>query len=305
VTRRRLLAAAATLGLAAAASWLPARLGARSGAVRAGSTVALPPGDADLARPALPQPQAWSARPESALAAVAAFVWSLAAAVAGNPAPAPPAPGARTAGAATPLPPAGDAVAESFARAYAHLSPAWRGRLPFAAFLREWAEVRRLEPLAILPAGTVPGEPRAGVVFVEARLLLGGPGAARPTAVQFVSGFYVASPDAGVYRIDSGSLRPETFSADGAAPGGAARAAEAAARRVALRLGRPGAASAAVVRLTPRPDHQATAAVRLGDETYTVHLYQAVDGSWVALSVEGAAASTAPISPPPSTASPS
>lgn len=285
MTRRRALAAAATVGLAAAASWLPAALGRRSGAILAGSTAVLPPGGADLARAALPTPPSWSTQPLSAQAAVSALIWSLASAVAGSPPPEAPAGSGPEAGAAAP-PASGDAVSGAFARAYAYLAPSWRGKLPFADFQRAWADVRQLEPLAILPAGAPPGEPRAGVVFVEARLLLGGPGLPHGTAVQFAAGFYVAAPDGGIYRVDSGGLRPESFSAEAAAPGGAERAATAAARALARRLGRPGAGDAATVRVTPGAAHQASAAVRLGPESYTVRLYQAVDGAWVALSVE-------------------
>jgi len=261
VLARTAPAAAAALLLLAAASWLPARAAERAA-----------PAASDLARPALPAPELLSRRPARPSAAVASFLWAVAAAVAGNP--------ASSAGGAP-----ADAVAAPFALAYDFLAPGWRAQLTFAAFGERWAAVRRLEPLAVLAAGPVPGAPRSARVFAEARLLVAPPETPGRVFLQFVQGFYLVSATAEGWRLEAGSLQPESFAAGGG-EAGAQAAAEAAARAEARRLGRAGAEGAAAVIVTARPDHQALATVRLGGEAYTVGLYECVDGAWIALSAQ-------------------
>lgn len=265
--RRTAAAAAGALLLLGAASWLPAHASGPAG----GPTAA-----ADLARPALPPPAARPFPAPGAVAAVSGFFWSLSAAVAGGrTAPR----SASAAGAA-----AGPPATEALAQAYAYLAPSWRAAEPFANFTRRWSGTRALDLLAALPAGPPPGDPRAERIFVEVRTLTEvGNGDAR-AALEFASGFYTAEPSPQGWLLRAGQLRPEAFGLGLAAGGeGPSAAAVAAARTLARSLGLPGARAAAQVHLTSGTPGRANAGVRLGADTFTVSLYQLVDGQWVVL----------------------
>jgi len=288
VFRRTAASAAGALLLLGAVSWLPAHA---SGAHAA--THAAP----DLARPALLPPETQPAAAPGPVPAVSGFFWALSAAVAGRGAagaapaaakPATAAPPGRSSAAPTepegarPAPPA----TEAFAHAYAYLAPTWRSALPFAAFVEGWAQTRTLDLLAVLPAGPPLGDPRAERVFVEVRTLTDIGGGAPHVVLGYASGFYTAEPSPKGWQLRGGGLSPETFGLGrGEAPGGAAQVAAAAARTIARGLGRPGAGAAPAVEVTAGKDNRASAAVRLGEDLYTVSLYELVDGQWVAVRV--------------------
>lgn len=278
---RRAIAAVGALALLAAASWLPARA---SGSPPADRLAA-----ADLARPTLKAPQSWPTQPAGPVEAVSAFLWSLSTAVGGN-AGYPSASAQASSAQAAPATPAPvrDSAAAPFARAYAYLAPEWRANLPFATFLRTWDAVRHLDPLGIIAVGPPPGgDPRTVRVFVEVRILAARPGEPADIALSFADGFYVTTPSPQGWHLSSGSLHLEDFGllpGSGASPGPESAAAQAA-RAAAARLGRPTAGPEKVL-LEVRPDHQTLATVRLGEDAYTVRIYQLADGQWVALSAQ-------------------
>ncbi len=292
---RRAMSAAGALALLAAASWLPAR--ASGGASGLGAAV-------DLARPTLPAPATWPAHPAGPVDAVSAFLWSLSAAVAGKAGPPSAASTTSAASTATPANPnsvapeapatsspgaVGGEVALPFARAYAYLAPGWQARQPFAEFVRNWTPVRHLDPLAIIAAGAPPdGDPKMVRVFAEVRILDVTGGNPGHVALSFADGFFLADPTPQGWLLESGSLQPEDFGLLRPTGGNASpeATAEASARALAARLGRTGASGAARVRLESRPDHQAHAWVHLGQDVYSVRLYQLADAQWVSLSVQ-------------------
>ncbi len=261
---RRLAAAGATLLLLGAASWLPALAARRPAAAAAFG---------DLARPALSVPSSLPAVAGSALGAVTGLYFSLAAAVTARQTAT-----ARPQGEAEP-----PAVSEDFARAYAHLAGSWRSQLPFAAFVRSWSATRGLDLLAALPAGAPAGEPFARRVFVEIRTLTWVGGAAPHMALGYAYAFCVAEVETQGWLVRSAQLTPENF---GAAPSGQVPQAEAEAAAVAAarHAGRStGDLSPRVGKAVAQSEHRLTVPVRVGEDLYTVILYQLVDGSWVVL----------------------
>jgi len=161
--RQAVLAAMATLTVAAAASWLPA------------TADRLAVAEADLARTALTPPATSPAVEASALGATASYLFALADAVQRQ----------------------GDAAATAFARAWGYLSPSWRQSTGFAAFVRSWSSVRQLQVLAVLPAGAG-SEPGTARTFAEVRCwqLIG----ERP-AVVFRYAFFTAAPGTAGYQL--------------------------------------------------------------------------------------------------------
>jgi len=257
----------------AAASWLPAHAsGARAATARAAA-----PHATDLAREALSPPAVRPVAPAGPVQAVSGFLWSLGSAVAGQTGPGP------TVGQtpATGASPTTGAPGESFARAYAYLTPAGRAALPFAAFARQWAGVHSLDLLAALPAGPPEGEPRLERVFVEVRTLGLACGEPSRVCLSFAAGFYTTEPTSTGWRVRGGSLSPERFGLDRPPVGATPEAvAAAAARALAARLGRPGAGATPQVQVSRGAGYQATAVVHLGAEHYDVRLYHLADGAW-------------------------
>lgn len=281
---RRVGAAAATLLLLAAASWLPARA--------AEHQLDGTPAGEDLARPALLPPAAWPAEAATPVQAAAGFFWSLSSAVSGQAVSGQSGSGqsgsgqpAATGGRPPEATSADGGGSEAYARAYGYLSPGWRAREPFAAFLRGWRTTGRLDLLAVVPAGHVPGDPRTARVFVEVRLLQAATGGADRVCVCFAHGIYTAEPTPRGWVLTGGGLTTERFGLPAATlagdPGGVAADA---ARALARHLGRPTDNPRVTVR--PGGDHLATAAVELGGDHYRVALYQLADGRWVAISTE-------------------
>ncbi len=261
----RVVAALGTLALLAAASWLPARAAEHG----------VPPGyTPDLARPELTAPQDLPAAPVSPVSTVSTFFWHLAHGVAALGAP-PPQEG--------PLPSSG--LPAAFSRAYTLLAPNWQAEQPFAAFLRHWGQLARLEPLAVLAAAPPAGQPSVARVFVEVRTLSRPREGCKTACLGFGYGFFtvVSVPGSG-WRLSGGGLQAEDLGARGPDP---RRIALNAARSLASRTPGGQAASQAQgsVNLTMGPEHQATVRVVLGPQTYRVALYQLVDGGWVALRV--------------------
>lgn len=280
--RRTAAAAAGTLLLLAAASWLPPHGSAAQPATR-------PLGD--LARPALPVPDVLPAAAPGPLPAVSGFFWALSAAVTGQGVAGAAAPAPRSEAAGRPASEQGGPQpaapgTEAFARAYSYLAQSWQNTLPFSAFVQGWAQTRALDLLAAIPAGPPAGDPSAERVFVEVRTLAEIGGETPHAVLGYAAGFYTAEPGPRGWHLRGGGLTPETFPLHRAGrSAGPDPVAAAAAGNLARQAGRPGAGSVPSVRVTAGPDHRASAAVRLGNETYTVLLYELVDGQWVALRV--------------------
>ena len=256
---RKLMGAAVVLAVLAGASWLPAP-----------ADHALPASTAPTAgwaRPAMEPPTTWPVAATDPVQAVRGFFWSLGIAVAGQH-------GSRL------LP--GTASEGLFSRAYAYLAPGWQQRLPFADFLRRWSLVRHLDLLAVLPAGAATDGPSHARVFVEVRQLSADGDGATPLCLCFAYAFFTTSATPHGVRLSAGQLTPEDFAPAPAGAQTADAAATAAARSVAAARGWSGGPSGAV-RLTPRPHHQATADVAIGDHAVTVHLYELASGAWIVL----------------------
>lgn len=269
VRGRRALWAMGTLVVMAAASWLPV-----------GAAEHPAPAVPDLARPALLPPATIPAHPDTPVQTVSAFFWQIGLALHAEPDTATAGPAADGAeGSAT----APDQAPAEFARAYALLAPGWRDRQPFARFGADWSVLRSLDLLAVVSAGSPPGSPNEARVFVEVRTLTRAGAQCAASCLGFASGVYTVAVSSGGWQLTAGSLEAEDLAAR---PAPAPAVAEAAAQAWAAQRGRgpaPGARRA--VRLGTEEGHQVQAQVTLGTTTYIVHLYQLVDGSWVAVNV--------------------
>lgn len=177
---RRLLAAAAALGLLGLAAWLPTRVGANPGGQ---SPTALP---VDLARPALSPPSALPLQAPGSTQAVEAFLYNLAA--------------AGQADSKSPQPPA------ALVSAYSYLDPSWQKQLPFDAFRQQWEPVAHLDLLQVLSAGADPANPRARRVWVEFRAYEQRQGR---SSVVFYEGTFTARPTESGWKLLKASLEPE------------------------------------------------------------------------------------------------
>lgn len=304
--RTRLFSAAATLALFTLASWLPARWVARGPLVAASEHAARP---LDLARPAIVPPESRPLPAQGPVQAVRDFFLALGEATAfaasgpdgtgtatpaGRPAapPTPPAaaslgPGGQTGPSATlsgqTRTSAGGADA-AFATPYSYLSPEWRTRLPFAAFITVWQGYRSLDLLAAIRAGHLAFDPRTARIFVETRGVVP---LADGAAVVYSDGFYLAAPTHAGWLLSGGSLRREAFgterssAAPGPSPAAAAVAAARAQARAAGIMGLPGP----VTLQAGQGPHLIRAQLRIGPDFYSVHLFHLVDGAWVVLDV--------------------
>ena len=271
---QRVLWAIGTLAVMALASWLPAAAAEHPGE----------PVVPDLARPGLPLPATIPARPGTPVLAVRAFFWQIGLALAAEPggvsAAATPAKGAGP----PPAKPAPDAAHAGFARAYGLLAPDWSATMPFAKFTAAWARLRRLDLLAAIATGAPPGSPSAVRVFVEIRTLTTATAQCPESCLGFADGFYVAIPSPSGWHLAGGRLEAENLAGR---PSPAPVQALAAARAYAAGRPQPPAANAPHgVQLGEAHDHLLHAQVTLGGNRYSVRLFQLVDGSWVALTVQ-------------------
>ncbi len=264
---RRALWALGTLVVMAAASWLPV-----------GAAEHPPRATPDLARPALLPPATIPAHPSTPVQTLSAFFWQISLALHAEPNTAAP-PHQGPEGSTT----APDQAPAEFARAYALLTPGWRDRQPFAQFGADWSALRSLDLLAVVSAGSPPGSPHEVRVFVEVRILTRAGAQCAASCLGFASGLYTVTAASGGWQLTTGSLEAEDLSAR---PAAAPAVAAAAAQAWATQRGRgpaPGAHRGA--RLGTEDGHQVQAQVTLGTTTYIVHLYQLVDGTWVAVNV--------------------
>lgn len=266
---QRVLLALGTLTTMALASWLPAGAAAPAGA-------AVP----DLARASLPPPATIPAHPANPVQAVSVFFWQLSLGLGGDQ-PAATAPSRRPGETGAP---AADAAPAAFARAYQLLAPAWAANLPFARFTAAWSQLRRLDLLAAIGAGSPAGSPNEARVFVEVRTLTAAGRTCPQSCLGFADGFYVVAPGREGWRLVRGALEAEDMAGK---PQTAAASALAAARAYAVQRPQPPApGTAGHVTLGAEQDHRLRAEVTLGDHHYEVQLFQLVDGDWVPLTVQ-------------------
>ncbi len=260
--------AAAVLVLFVVASWLPARA--------AHGTDAASGPNVDLSRPALPAPRVSPAVPPNGLAATRDYLFALAEAVVSQV----PSSSSKSSSASE----AQDAVLSglagaAFVRAYGYLDQAWRSRVPFSMFTGQWSGVRRMDVLAVLPAGSPSGARTAQRAFAEVRLFADTP---RPVIV-LAYGTFLAAPERGGYFLTSGSLHDEPHLPSGTNPPSPSAVAQAV-----VAAANPGTEPTAGLARSGAQPHTVTVTVSIGPTTAPtiVQLYQLVNGQWVVIQTQ-------------------